>query len=261
MSSCVTGLRPLWKASVIGAVLAWLPQGGNISGEEFRPTPKYGSKATRLFHAQDYVRHHEAPDFWALMPYYVAQQNERSCSVASVVMMINAIRAGLDLDSHDELITQAMLLEKVGGGKWKFSVGPQGQGVLLEDLARYVRETLRLYGPRDFEVEVVRLRPDRADRYEHLRAVLVENEKSADDFVLAVFWQAELTDDPEGNVGHIAPVGAFDEEHDSVLILDPDRQWYEPYWVPLKTLVDGMTKITDEEEWLPRGYLRVKLKP
>jgi hypothetical protein len=88
---------------------------------------------------------------------------------------------------------------------------------------------------------------------------LVENEQTADDFMLAVFWQATYTDDPEGESGHVAPVAAFDADKDRVLILDPDRQWYEPYWVPLDTFIAGMARV-DGITGKTRGYLHVTIK-
>lgn len=227
--------------------------------------PKYGAKATRLFHAQDYVRRHEAPDFWAMMPYYVPQKNERSCSVASVSMVINAIRASSELTAADELVTQAKLLQKVAYPKWAKDVadevGEEGGGVTLEELGDYVREALDIYAPSDtdYEIEVVRVDPESDDLREKIRALLVENEQSADDFMLAVFWQATYTDDPEGETGHVAPVAAFDADKDRVLILDPDRQWYEPYWVPLDTFIAGMARV-DAVTGKPRGYLHVTIK-
>ena len=228
-------------------------------------TPKYGAKATRLFHAQDYVRRHEAPDFWAMMPYYVPQKNERSCSVASVAMLINAVRANSELTAADELITQSTLVQKVAYPKWSKEVadevGEEGGGVILEDLGDYVREVLDLYAPADadYEIEVVRVDPDNDDLREKIRALLVENEQSAEDFVLAVFFQATYTDDPEGETGHVAPVAAFDADKDRVLILDPDRQWYEPYWVSLDTFIAGMARV-DRDTGKPRGYIHVTIK-
>ena len=52
--------------------------------------------------AKEYLRRAEAPDFWALTPYYVPQQDGRSCSVASVAMVLTARQAALEiLDSKD----------------------------------------------------------------------------------------------------------------------------------------------------------------
>ena len=85
--------------------------------------PKYGSQAVRLFHAREYLQTHEAPDFWALMPYYVHQFNERACSVASATMVVNALRlaGGTDHDRrayHPGTAAQAGLQSALGQRCW-----------------------------------------------------------------------------------------------------------------------------------------------
>src|SRR4051812_42366283 len=77
------------------------------------PKPKYGPQATRLHDSQEYVRKNAAPDFWALMPYYVPQATGSACSVASVTMVVNAARAAQKLKASDELATQKSVTEKV----------------------------------------------------------------------------------------------------------------------------------------------------
>jgi hypothetical protein len=41
-----------------------------------------------------------------------------------------------------------------------------------------------------------------------------------------------------------------------VLILDPDRQWYEPYWISVDTLLAGMAT-KDSGGTAYRGLVRV----
>jgi hypothetical protein len=48
-----------------------------------------------------------------------------------------------------------------------------------------------------------------------------------------------LTGDPEGG-GHVAVIGAYNAENRQVLILDPDREWYEPYWSPLESVFQSI---------------------
>jgi hypothetical protein len=228
------------------------------TAEESIPAPKYGPQAVRLSQSHDYLRQAEAADFWALMPYYVHQFNERACSVASVAMLVNATRSKLDLSTRDELISQSTLLDHIGFPEWARDVtDDDGDGVTIEELGGYVRQSLAQYAPAGYSVETVRVDPNDADLRRRVRQMLIDNERSDDDFVIVVFWQATLTNDPEGEVGHIAPVAAFDEANDRVLILDPDRQWYEPYWVPFETLLAGITKL-DPESGRPRGYIWVR---
>ena len=94
------------------------------AGKADEPRPKYGPAATRLFHSREYLRKHDAPDFWALMPYYTAQRNDRSCSLASAVMVVNAARAHRVLRANEQLIMQSLIrLNSLCPHKGTFSWG------------------------------------------------------------------------------------------------------------------------------------------
>lgn len=224
-----------------------------------QPQPKYGAQAVRLFQAHEYMRTHDAPDFWALMPYYVHQFNERACSVASTTMIVNGMRAQVELTAADELVTQEKLLKQVCHPKWSQAVSPGGDSVTIEELGDYVRESLARFGPAKYDVQAVRVDPHDKHLREQVRQMLIENERSDDDFVLVVFWQSVFTDDPDGETGHIAPLAAYDAENERALVFDPDREWYEPYWVSLDTLVNGMARI-DRETGKSRGYIWARTK-
>src|SRR3954462_341964 len=81
--------------------------------------PKYGPAATRLTQSHEYFRKNDAPDFWAQIPYYVPQQDERSCSLASVTIMLNGARAAQKLTADDELATQKAVFAKVKSDVWQ----------------------------------------------------------------------------------------------------------------------------------------------
>lgn len=235
-------------------LLAAMP---SARGEDIAPPrPKYGPQAVRLFDARAYIRGHETPDFWALMPYYVSQQNDESCSVACVVMLVNALRAERQLANDEELATQPELLQKTGSRQWAKNVAPGGAGVSLDELGTLTRLAIPLYGVRA-DVEVVHVDAAAPQATARLRTVLVENEKSGRDLIVANFLQSTLTSDPAGAVGHMAPVAAYDTQADRVLIFDPDRRWYEPYWVALPTLLAAMGT-SDQTSGKTRGYIWVR---
>lgn len=54
--------------------------------------------------------------------------------------------------------------------------------------------------------------------------------------------------------GHFSPVAAWDEESDSVLVLDTARFKYPPFWVPVTTLAAAMRDV-DPETGLARGVV------
>jgi hypothetical protein len=219
------------------------------------PRPKYGQQARRLFLDREYLREHEAADFWALMGYYLPQRNDSSCSLASAVMVLNALRAAEALSAADEMVTQESLLRRVGSPAWTERTADGGPGVSLDQFAELLEQALGKYEI-EGRVEVAHIERDDEDALRNLREVLAANEASAGDFLIANFLQSEFTGDPEGAVGHMAPVAAYDAEAGRVLLFDPDRRWYEPYWVTVETLLAGMAT-RDAEGGSARGYLRV----
>ena len=54
--------------------------------------PKLGPHAVPLQQSHAYLRGHAAPDYWALSPFYVPQMTDSACSLASLSMLVNALR-------------------------------------------------------------------------------------------------------------------------------------------------------------------------
>lgn len=219
--------------------------------------PKYAPHVVRLYDAREYVRTHDAPDYWALVGYYEPQRDDLSCSLAAAAMSINALRAPRTLHANDELATQAGLLERTKDDRWRKSVSAGGAGVSLTELARLLPLAARAYGLEGTSVQKVHVPAASAEALAALRAALRSNESEARDLILVNFLQSELTGDPEGAVGHIAPIGAYDAQAQRVLIFDPDRRWYEPYWVPDTVLLKAIAT-RDNDAAAFRGYLRIQ---
>ena len=55
----------------------------------------------------------------------------------------------------------------------------------------------------------------------------------------------------------MAPIAAYDAKMHRVLVMDPDREWYEPYWVSDQRLLEAMATI-DPETSKPRGYVKIR---
>jgi hypothetical protein len=85
------------------------------------------------------------------------------------------------------------------------------------------------------------------------RALLVENERSADDVVLVYYSQGMVTGDWDGP--HVSPLGAYDATRDRVLVMDVDREWHVPYWTTTETLFNAMLKPTSAEHGVLEGEL------
>ncbi len=227
--------------------------------------PKYGPqgapRAVPLSQAPEYFRSGAAaPDYWAMAGFYVPQFNGAACSVASVTMALNAARASLSKTSEDKVILQEALLKQMGG-EWKKRVAPTlglsgVRGVTLDLLAEFAQAAFRRNGFPEAQAVAVRLDPKFRTSLAQLQKDLEENEKSVTDFILANFDQKVFTDD--STAGHISPIAAYDSKLRRVLVMDPDREWYEPYWVSDQTLLEGMGT-TDPESQKLRGYVRICL--
>jgi hypothetical protein len=218
--------------------------------------PKYAAHAVPLARDNDYFRSAPAVDFWALAPYYVGQQDDVSCSLASLTMLVNAARRGQALRSDEPLVTQARLLERVASDVWKRGLAAGGSGVTLDQLAVLAKQSLQSFGIQPERLEVTHVAGASPPALERLRTLLRANESSASDWLLLDFLARNYVG--TGDYGHIAPVGAYDAARQRVLVFDPDRQWYEPYWVPDEVALAGMATL-DPDSGKPRGYLYVSL--
>jgi hypothetical protein len=236
--------------------------------------PKYGPNATPLSLAggmkDHYLKTHRAPDFWALIPYYVGQDNDSACSAAALTTLLNATRNALELTQEDELLTQRTLIEKYTDDRYKYNVcgdpalavkhGIVRLGVSvdrLEEILRTALDKLKILSSKVIiKREVIDYKNLEVSK-EKFHEFLVRNEKSNDDFLLLNFTQGVLTGDGAGMIGHIAVVGAYDEKNKKVLILDPDRRWYEPYWSPEEKVFEA---IADKKSDAKPGYIYLKYK-
>jgi hypothetical protein len=88
-------------------------------------------------------------------------------------------------------------------------------------------------------------------------AALEANEKSSDDFIFFSFMQGALTGDPEGGA-HVATVAGYDSKNKLVLVMDSDREWYEPYWAPRDVLFDSIADPKSDSKH--PGWIQAKIK-
>jgi hypothetical protein len=233
------------------AALAPGPSGGGPG------VPKYPATSVPLSRDSAYLRRAASPDFWALSPYYVGQQDDVSCSLATLTMLVNAARRHTRLGTDEPLVQQLSLRRRVNSPVWERGLAPGGEGVTLDELAVLAAQSLRAFGLTPGHVQVVHVPEPSAAALASLREVLRANEANGDDWLFVNFLAAAYVG--VGDDGHIAPVGAYDADTRRVLILDPDRDWYEPYWVPDEVALAGMAT-RDSVTGEPRGYLQVSLR-
>lgn len=199
---------------------------------------------------QDMARYMDHPDKihgnrlkQALFKHHVKQFHDSSCSVASVVTIVNAIR-----DCHggmDGPIDQADILETVNTGNWKERMGPSGhhgkRGLPLPLLGEVVRSSLEVYGIKYCAIETVAAQKD-ADQSPSimgiLRKRLIDFEKKGDRLLIAHFNQGVYV--KTLNIPHISPVGGFDPTSDRVTVLDVDPS-QQPYSIPFDVFYKGLS--------------------
>lgn len=228
-----------------------------VTGFSAFAAPKYGPTATLLRVSHEYIRANEAPDYWALSGNYVSQITGSSCSSAAVTMVLNALRDPTLLKASDELVTQKNIHSVCKIESFKKGVSDHGSGQTISEIEKVLKTAVYKYGIKNAEVSVIYVIDQSPEIKAIIHKLLVENEKSADGFLIANFLQSEFTGDPEGKVGHMAPVAAYDEVNKRVLIMDPDRDWYEPYWVTEDAFINGLnTKDSGGKQF--RGLIYIK---
>jgi hypothetical protein len=212
--------------------------------------PKYPVEVKTL-HEQNSYLHANRPLFWSLIPYYVHQEKGWSCSVASTVTSLNAMIALMKKPAppsqEDALLTESFLVEKFSQTAWG-----RKTGISLSDLDAIIR---KIFVTQSYPFEVEKIFADHLNK-DSLQVLLEETEK-AECILLINFLQSVFTQDAK--IGHFSVIGAFNKEKAQVLILDPDRQYYEPYWVSQDLVLKAMQTEDDSVKHV-RGLLKLSFK-
>ena len=210
-------------------------------------------------------------DFPALANQFEAQYNGAFCGPTSAAIVLNTIRsrsAELPRDrsrqraedlqyvpaTFDPIVpryTQDNVITK--GQKTRAQV--LGEPVTIDGKAqrdfgyqlRQLDEMLRANGL------VTRLNIVADDKPEKdIRADLIGNLQHAGDYVIAGYRREAVG---QRGGGHISPLGAYDAESDSVLVLDVNPASAGWVWMPAATLIKGMRTFDTVEN---RGYILIQ---
>jgi hypothetical protein len=219
---------------ITGASLIWA-----AAAQAFDDKLKFGPDAIPIERATAYLRTHTAPDYWAISPFYIPQETDSDCSVASIAILLNALR-GVPERADQSLVTPRALLSAVGSKRWKAETAWNGVGVTLAEFKTAITLSLHKYNLDNYRIEVFRPADTSDASLSRLQSILAENERSETDIALAYFNQGVLTGDWDGP--HISPIGAYDADSERVLIMDVDRRYYVPYWSPVTKFLQSMTK-------------------
>jgi hypothetical protein len=180
----------------------------------------------------------------ALWRHHVKQFHDSSCSVASVVSCINAIRCLENKDIHP--IRQTEILDRVTTGHWKERMSDSGyrgrRGLPLPLLGQVVKDSIAAYDLKVRTVDIVQT-PKHAPEKSPVRALLQKRlhdfDRRGDGLIITHFDQGALV--PTLNIPHISPVGAYDSTTRRVTLLDVDPEQENPYQVDFGTFYKGLS--------------------
>jgi hypothetical protein len=212
-------------------------------------------------------------DFPALANQFEAQSNIAFCGPTTAAIVLNAVRSGSNDLPHDhsrlrpedlqnlpggfDLTVPRFTQDNVIGKGAKTRAQVLGEPVTINGKPvmdpgyqlRQLDELLRAHGLVTRLVVVDDKRPD-----EEIRTDFVESLKRAGDYVI-VNYRREVVGQRGG--AHISPLGAYDAETDSVLVMDVNPASAGWVWMPVMTLIKGMRTYDTVEN---RGYILVQAR-
>jgi hypothetical protein len=158
--------------------------------------------------------------------------------------------------TDQEMIDQDALLRKTNEAEWTRNAANPGSSMTLDQLAHVVEQACIAFGFPQAKATAYHAHKTEAFK-KTLHEALLENKRTHDDFILANYNESAFVG--EVDIDHVSPVGAYDAARKRVLIMETDRQWYEPYWVSEETFLDGMAT-ADKITGMARGFIWLKLR-
>lgn len=212
-------------------------------------------------------------DFPALANQFEPQSNIFFCGPTTAAIVLNALRSGtrdLPRDSSrlrpEDLryipggievtlprFTQDNVIGK--GSKTRAQVLAEPvivNGRQIRDGGYQLRQLDELLRAHELDTRLVVV--DDGKSAEEIRADFAENLKRGGDYVIVNYRREDVG---QRGGGHISPLGAYDAESDSVLVMDVNPASAGWVWMPLATLVKGMRTFDTVEN---RGYILVRVR-
>jgi len=171
-------------------------------------------------------------DYMALNAHFEGQIYRSYCGVASSVAVLKAL-------GHD--VSQKTFFDngKTNDLRSFYKVFFTGMSLAdLDGLLRSYGVSTRLHYASDININ-------------EFRGILKNNMKNPKNYMLVNYLRASLG---QGGIGHISPIGAYDELTDEVLIMDVTTYNYPSVWVKLTLLFNAMN--TPDAEYT-RGFVEI----
>lgn len=187
-------------------------------------------------------------DYFSLATYLETEQVLTFCGPASVAAVANSLN--IDRPSPDRLYPWTLFTQDLLFNAANQELKPYGmvehEGLTLAELDQFI-ENIGLAADHHFadETSVDKLRSAIETTLSNRNARLIVN-----------YSRQAL---PQVGNGHISPIGAYDADTDSVLILDVAKYKYPPVWISVQKLHDAMM-LTDTGSNRSRGFVEVSLQ-
>lgn len=191
-----------------------------------------------------FQRSYERTYFWPLMFQFTYQQNRTYCTIASSVMVLNALDIPAPIDQNFmpyRTFTQNNFFT------------PEVQNFMPMSQLKKSGATINQVGHAlstfPVSVQIVHANTVTANEFRSLAKQAIAHGA----YLLVNFSRTALGQD---GTGHMSPIGAYDEISDRFLILDVSRFRYPPFWVKTNDLWKAMHTI-DQGAHVYRGFLIV----
>lgn len=185
--------------------------------------------------------------YWPLSLQFVTQQDQAYCGVATLVMVLNALKVQAPATPDIEpfrTFTQANVLSN------------ETERVLARAVLAEHGMTLDQFGQllTSYAVTAVVVHADQSS-LNRFRRLASRQLAGTDRFVVVNYLRKAIGQ--EGG-GHISPLGAYDAVTDRFLVLDVSRYKYPPVWVRTRELFAAMNTIDTDNGERHRGFVLIR---
>ena len=209
-------------------------------------------------------------DFFSLANQFESQNNGLFCGPATAVMVLNAFRLGKSASLPKDMSQVTQQDKQFFEAGFDPSVARYSQNtVFIEGAKERAFVFGKLSDPknketRDYGFQLAQLDnlfqkhglkskmqivDDKAPSEDHMKAEIIENLKNRGDYVVINYHRPAVG---QKGGGHISPLGAYDKDSDSFLVMDVNPTRAKWVWIKSPTLFSAMrTKDTSSN----RGYL------
>ncbi|XP_002128372.2 glutathione gamma-glutamylcysteinyltransferase-like [Ciona intestinalis] len=177
--------------------------------------------------------------FFYLGPQIRTQDEPAYCGLSSLIIVLNGLAVdpgrvwkGVWRWYHESMLECCTSLEEV-----------QKQGVTMDQLSCIARCN-------QLNADVVYV--DDHASIDEFREVVKQSCRGSSMAVICSFGRRELG---QSGSGHFSPIGGYHPGKDVVLVLEPARFKYPPYWLPLEALWNAMNTKDSTNGDSPRGYM------